>query len=610
MKHEVYGDLTNVKGHLVKSLEDLYNEEVPREQLTTPELDEKLLALTDALGREIAVYLSRQGRVLAVSVGDNATVDLPEVKSRKTLRLSGVRCLHTHPSGDTELSGPDLSSLRRLRFDVMAALGRADDGTACATIGFFSGTKRPDGTPELSVVGPLTEKQLLKVHIGALVASINKHLAAGERTNATGKERETAILAGLETGTRTAAAEDSLAELRRLVDTAGADVIGTCLQRKEKPDAAFFLGRGKVHDIAMAAQETDATMLVLDDEITPSQQRNLESALGLKVLDRTALILDIFAQRARTREGKLQVELAQLRYLLPRLGGLGFVLSRLGGGIGARGPGESKLELDRRRIRTRIHIVEQQIREVQKNRALHQRRRKNSTLPLVALVGYTNAGKSTLLNRLTGADAFAEDKLFATLDPLTRHLDLADGQEILLTDTVGFIQKLPHTLVPAFQATLEEVQEADLLLHVVDATSAQAEQQISAVIDVLREIGAETKPTLYVFNKVDQADQIEGESGAGESHAFAALLRDREGVLVSARTGQGTDALLEKIAAFFRRQRRTMELLLPFSAGALLSRLHALRAVRQEEYTGDGIRVTVAVDAELAKTCEPYECPS
>ena len=262
-----------------------------------------------------------------------------------------------------------------------------------------------------------------------------------------------------------------------------------------------------------------------------------------------------------------------------------------------------KLELDRRRIRTRIHIVEEQIRDVQKNRALHQRRRKSSTLPLVALVGYTNAGKSTLLNRLTGAEAFAEDKLFATLDPLTRHLTLADGQECLLTDTVGFIQKLPHTLVPAFQATLEEVQEADLLLHVVDGASPQAEQQISAVIDVLRDIGAETKPTLYVFNKIDQMEE-EGR-GAGE-HAFAALLHDREGVLVSALSGQGIEALLEKIAAFFRRQRRTMELLLPFSAGALLSRLHTLHAVQKEEYTGEGIRVTARVDAELAKQCEPF----
>ena len=599
MKNVVYGDLTNVKGALVKELEALYDVRVPREQLTTVELDAAMLELTAALGREIAVYLSRQGRVLAVSVGDTATVDLPEVKSRRTLRLSGVRCIHTHPSGDTELSDPDLSSLRRLRFDIMAAIGRDEDGAFRGTLGFFTGAKRADGTPELSVVGPLTEAQFQKIHLGALVASIDKKLAAQDG-HATQKERETAILAGLDRGD--GRADTTMEELARLAATAGADVLGTCLQRKATPDAAFFLGRGKVHDIAMAAQESDATMLILDDEITPSQQRNLENAIGIKVLDRTALILDIFAQRARTREGKLQVELAQLRYHLPRLGGLGFVLSRLGGGIGARGPGESKLELDRRRIRTRIHVVESQIREVQKNRALHQRHRKASSLPLVALIGYTNAGKSTLLNRLTGADAFAEDKLFATLDPLTRHLDLADGQEILLTDTVGFIQKLPHTLVPAFQATLEEVQEANLLLHVVDAASPQAEAQIASVTEVLREIGAETKPTLFVFNKIDQLPEAEG-----APQAFASLLHDREGVLISAQTGQGTAELLEKIGAFFRRQRKKMELLLPFSAGSLLSRLHAASAVREEVYTEQGVRATVEVDTQLAEECHLYE---
>lgn len=598
MKHIVHGDLTNVKGVIVKKLEAIYEMQVPRTQLTTVELDEVLLDLTAELGREIAVYLSRRGRVLAVSVGDTATVDLPEVKSRTSLRLSGVRCIHTHPSGDTALSDPDLSSLRRLWFDVMAAIGRDETGAVYGTFGFFTGAKRADGAPELSVVGPITEVQFLKIHLGALVLSINKRLAAVEG-HVTAQAHETAILAGLDRGD--GRADTSMEELARLAATAGAEVVGTCVQRKETPDAAYFLGRGKMHDIAMAAQESDATMLILDDEITPSQQRNLENAIGIKVLDRTALILDIFAQRARTREGKLQVELAQLRYHLPRLGGLGFVLSRLGGGIGARGPGESKLELAPRRIRTRIHVVEQQIAQVRKNRALHQRRRKHSTLPLVALVGYTNAGKSTLLNRLTGADAFAEDKLFATLDPLTRHLELADGQELLLTDTVGFIQKLPHTLVPAFQATLEEVQEADLLLHIVDAASPEAEAQIASVTEVLREIHAEAKPTLFVFNKVDRLGDA-----AEAPAAFASLLHDREGVLVSARTGRGTEQLLEKIGACFARQRQVVELLLPFSAGALLSRLHAASAVRQEEYTAQGVRVTAAVDATLAEDCRPY----
>ena len=243
---------------------------------------------------------------------------------------------------------------------------------------------------------------------------------------------------------------------------------------------------------------------------------------------------------------------------------------------------------------------------MQKNRALHQRRRKASALPLVALVGYTNAGKSTLLNRLTGADAFAEDKLFATLDPLTRHLALADGQELLLTDTVGFIQKLPHTLVPAFQATLEEAQEADLLLHVVDAASPGAEAQIASVTEVLREIGAETKPTLFVFNKIDALPKADASENVNAPRACAALLHDREGVLISAQTGEGVDALLEQLGAFFRHQRTTLQILLPFSAGALRSRLHAAKAVQQEEYVAEGIRMTVTVGAELAEACRPY----
>lgn len=423
------------------------------------------------------------------------------------------------------------------------------------------------------------------------------------RLKTTETEPEKAILAGLVTETGTERDEASLEELQRLAETAGAQVVTSCVQKKDKPDAAFFLGRGKVQELALTVQSLGATLLLLDDEITPSQQRNLEMALGIKVIDRTALILDIFAQRARTKEGKLQVELAQLRYNLPRLGGMGYVLSRQGGGIGSRGPGESKLEMDRRRIRTRIHVVKQQIKEVQKNRALHRQRRRASRLPLVALVGYTNAGKSTLLNRLTGAEAFAEDKLFATLDPLTRQLTLPEGQTALVTDTVGFIQKLPHTLVPAFQATLEEVQEADLLLHVVDAASEHAEQQIASVIEVLREIGVEKKPMIYVFNKADTLEKMP--SGEPVS-AGAALLRDRNSVLVSAQEGTGIASLLEKVEGFCRQQRTTMELLLPFSEGALLNELHTQQAVEQEEYTANGVHLLVCVDAKMAVLCQPY----
>ena len=457
----IHGNTGNLKAFVREKLQHLYELTVPMGQISTHELNESMLAITDVLGREVAVYLSRQGRVEKVSVGDTNTVDLPSFDVRSARRLAGIRCIHTHPSGDTRLSDPDLSSLRRLRFDCMAAIGRYR-GEIVASLGFFSGEQDEAGGEEITQAGPMKESLLHRINLTYLITSINKKLGAAS-TKTTADEEERAILAGVERPGNVFDSETSMAELRRLADTAGAVVVGSFVQRKERPDAAFFLGKGKVAEIGMEVQNLDATLLILDDELTPSQQHNLEQILGIKVIDRTALILDIFAQRARTKEGKLQVELAQLKYNLPRLGGQGLVLSRQGGGIGTRGPGETKLEVDRRRIYGRIHDLEQQIESIKKNRDLHRRRRKEARIPLVALVGYTNAGKSTLLNKLTGANAFAEDKLFATLDPTTRHLVLPEKQEVLLTDTVGFIQKLPHTLVKAFRATLEEVQEADRL---------------------------------------------------------------------------------------------------------------------------------------------------
>ena len=389
-----------------------------------------------------------------------------------------------------------------------------------------------------------------------------------------------------------------MAELARLADTAGAVVVGQFVQRKEKPDAVLFLGKGKVNEIAMEAQNRDATLLIADDELTPSQQRNLEQALGLKVIDRTALILDIFAQRARSSEGKMQVELAQLRYNLPRLGGQGLALSRLGGGIGTRGPGETKLEVDRRRIRSRIHDIEQQIDRLRQSRALHRKGRKEAKIPLVALVGYTNAGKSTLLNKLTDANVMAEDKLFATLDPTTRRLTLPSGQEILLTDTVGFIQKLPHTLVTAFRATLEEVQEADLLLHVVDASDADCERQIESVVHVLSELHAETKPTLYVWNKMDRlADDAQTK----------AFLHDREGVCIAAQTGANLDALMQRIEAFFRESHVDVTLLIPYADGAAVTALHEMNAVRAVAYREQGTWIRAHIPLSARDRFRAYE---
>ena len=595
---QVNGDLANIKTYVLEKLKGLYDLRVPIGQLSTRELNENMLDITADTDREVAVYLNRQGKVVQVSLGDTATVDLPEFKqkTRSDMRLSGIRCIHTHPSGDVRLSDPDLSSLRRLRFDCMAALGRRD-GRIVGCLAFFTGEAGEDGTQILTQYGPAEDKVLHQINLNMLITVVNKKLAA-QSTKTTADEEERAILAGVERAGGIFPMEESMAELARLADTAGAKIVGSFTQRKEKPDAALFLGRGKVNELAMEVQNLEATLLIVDDELTPSQQHNLERTLGIKVIDRTALILDIFAQRARSREGKLQVELAQLRYNLPRLSGQGLALSRLGGGIGTRGPGETKLEVDRRRIYSKIHDIEEQIKGVARSRSLHRIRRKESQIPLVALVGYTNAGKSTLLNKLTGSEVFAEDKLFATLDPTTRHLVLPEKQEILLTDTVGFIQKLPHTLVTAFRATLEEVQEADLLLHVVDASGSHIEEQIEAVVAVLQELDAADKPVLFVFNKADKLTN---------PHVREQLLHGRDGVFISAVTGENLDGLLRRIEGFFQESQVRMTLLVPYSDGSVVTRLHSLNAVLETAYEETGTKLTVRLPLSEKDNFSMYE---
>lgn len=640
----IQGEIQNLKPHIMRELQSLYDLSVPVGQLSTKELNERLIAVTEEIGREVAVYVDRKGRIIEISVGNTWTVDLPAVDARSEVRLSGVRCIHTHPSGDTELSDPDISSLRRLRFDAMAAIGRLS-GESVGCLGFFTGEKEEDGTLEVQLFGPMRADHLNRIRLTPLIQSINKRLSR-ERTQATDDEEERAVLAGIAAPMTGAlwTTEDSLAELAELACTAGATVVGTFIQKKAKPDTALFLGRGKVEEMAMFIQNERATLVIFDDELTPSQQRNLEMALGVKILDRTALILDIFAQRARTAAGKLQVELAQMKYSLPRILGQGLVLSRLGGGIGTRGPGETKLEVDRRRIRRRIHDIEGEIERLKKERLLHRERRRAARIPVAALVGYTNAGKSTLLNALTGADVFAEDKLFATLDPTTRSLRLADGREILVTDTVGFIQKLPHTLVQAFHATLEEVVEADLLLHVVDVSNEAAEFQIEAVTEVLKELGVVEKPMLYVLNKldrltngaggkdgVDAAAQVDtagdarheaagGDAAGGFSEgeipsleevhlppAVPRLLRGREGCAISARTGAGLADLQEKIASFFRTGEVELTLHIPFTENAAVTRLHEAGRVLQTDYDERGTRVVVRLSKEEAAHFRRYE---
>ena len=597
---DINGNIDNVRKHTVEKLRALYGMQVPIGQISTNELNEQLVEITELLKREVAVYINRSGNIQQVSVGDAGTVDLPAFKSRTSLRLSGIRCIHTHPSGDTELSGPDISSLRRLHFDVMMAIAREkNQKDILGSIAFFTGHEQEDGTPELQFFGPVQTAVIHQIDFTYLLTVVNKRLGR-DIVNETAKRQERALLAGIElTGRRSVwSMEQSLDELERLAETAGAIVMARFSQRRDKPDGAFFFGKGKVQEMAMALQTMDADMVIVDDELSPSQQHNLEHMLGTRVLDRTALILDIFAQRARSNEGKLQVQLAQLRYHLPRIGGQGLVLSRLGGGIGTRGPGETKLEVDRRRIYVQIHELDGRIEQLKQQRRLHRRQRRTTQIPMVALVGYTNAGKSTLLNALTGADVFAEDQLFATLDPTTRMVMLPQKQKLLLTDTVGFIQKLPHTLVSAFHATLEEVSEADMLLHVVDCSNENYELQIEAVMEVLKELEADTKPMLYVFNKADRLENLQ---------VREKMLRGREGVFISAREKDNLSVLLAELEKFFQKQTVELMLCIPFQEGAVVTRLHAIGHIQSTEYTQQGTVLRVVVPVSEAKDFEKYK---
>lgn len=597
---EIKGNIKGIRDSVIAELQKLYDMQSP--QLVSQELAVKLADITEYINREISVYITRSGQIIEIAVGDNATVELPSFSGRRGAgRLSGIRCIHTHPGGNPYLSGVDISALKNNKYDAMVAIGvvSPDFTKSELTFGLITGIDSNENyTAEC--YGPYSIEDAENINFVNTVSTIERILDKQTGTASLQVMSERAILIGMEWGRNDSlwTVDDSLEELKQLADTAGATVIKKFIQKRPKPDPAFFIGRGKVQELALYAQQENIDLCIFDDELSPAQQRNIESFMGIRILDRTALILDIFAQRARTNEGKLQVELAQLQYTLPRIMGKGLMLSRLGGGIGTRGPGETKLEVDRRRIRDRIAFIKDQIEKVKAVRSLHRSKRKKNNVFEVSLVGYTNAGKSTLLNTLTNSDIYAKDQLFATLDPTTRQLTLPNKQEIIITDTVGFIQRLPHQLIAAFRSTLEVVTEADLLVHVIDVSHELYKEQAAAVHEVLKEIGAETKPVITVYNKIDKLPP--------DSKLADRLALEEDTVCISAAKKLNLETLQQMIETHLKSKAVEVTLCIPYAETAKAAQLHETANVLEQEYTENGAVMKVILPVEDLEAYNEY----
>ena len=533
---EVFGNTLGLKPSQLHALRRTYRRRVDAEDVVSPELARHLTEVSLETGRQIGVLLDRKGDVDAVIVGDARKLELPDVGRARagSHRLRGLRLVHTHLQGEP-LTRDDHTDLALLRLDLVAAVEVLAGGLPGKIHYAHLLPENATGAMWKDEVASSVFELAYDAVAGPL--ALEDEFARASALRKTG-QRERALLVGFGDGRKRgrADAEASLEELRELARTAGVAVVDAVLQMRREIDPRTLIGKGKLEDILLRSMQLMADVIVFDWNLSPSQARGIAEATSLKILDRTQLILDIFAQRAQSADGKLQVELAQLKYRYPRLVGRDDSLSRLAGGIGGRGPGETKLEIDRRRVRDRITALERRIENLSQDRLVRRKQRNERGLPVISIVGYTNAGKSTLLNALTDSEVVAEDVLFATLDPTSRRLRFPDEREVIITDTVGFIRDLPDDLITAFRATLEELGDADLLLHVVDASDPRHEGQVKAVDGILGELGLAETPRLLVFNKADRAPP-------GQA---AALAHQASGVAISAADREGFDELLAR----------------------------------------------------------------
>lgn len=595
----IHGNTDGIRNSVLKELEELYKINVPKYSVCTEDMINIISRLSSQIEREISVGINRKGKVISVAIGDSSSVEIPLIDIHEK-RLSGVRIIHTHPSGVSRLSALDISALMKLKLDTIMAIAVEDGKAKDASLGFCY----VENEILISEEAPhLTIDQCLQINI---LDKINHVEEVIKTSNVEEDDSERAILVGCDT-------RESLDELEELAKACDIPTLEKVFQNRSKIDASFYIGRGKVLEIANIRQLTRANLVIFDDELSGAQVKNLEANLGVKVIDRTTLILEIFSRRAKTREAKIQVELAQLKYRVARLMGLGTVMSRTGGGIGTRGPGEKKLEIDRRHIRERIYDLQAELKKIKKIRETQREKRSKDKTSQVSLVGYTNAGKSTLRNTLCAESAstlatqakdkvFEADMLFATLDTTTRAIKLPDNRDITLTDTVGFVSKLPHELVEAFKSTLEEVIYSDLLCHVVDASSDNAQEEIIAVEKVLGELKALESAKILVLNKIDKAD----EEKLNELEAKYSSIYNKV-VKISARERINLDELLEAISEELPYTLKSKEYIIPYTAQQVVAYLHRNANISEEEYREDGTYIKAEVDEEVENKCREYE---
>ncbi|WP_415335804.1 GTPase HflX [Clostridium perfringens] len=595
----IHGNTDGIRNSVLKELEELYKINVPKYSVCTEDMINIISRLSSQIEREISVGINRKGKVISVAIGDSSSVEIPLIDIHEK-RLSGVRIIHTHPSGVSRLSALDISALMKLKLDTIMAIAVEEGKAKDASLGFCY----VENEILISEEAPhLTIDKCLQINI---LDKINHVEEVIKTSNVEEDDSERAILVGCDT-------RESLDELEELAKACDIPTLEKVFQNRSKIDASFYIGRGKVLEIANIRQLTRANLVIFDDELSGAQVKNLEANLGVKVIDRTTLILEIFSRRAKTREAKIQVELAQLKYRAARLMGLGTVMSRTGGGIGTRGPGEKKLEIDRRHIRERIYDLQAELKKIKKIRETQRERRSKDKTSQVSLVGYTNAGKSTLRNTLCAESAstlatqakdkvFEADMLFATLDTTTRAIKLPDNRDITLTDTVGFVSKLPHELVEAFKSTLEEVIYSYLLCHVVDASSDNAQEEIIAVEKVLGELKALESAKILVLNKIDKAD----EEKLNELEAKYSSIYNKV-VKISARERINLDDLLEAISEELPYTLKSKEYIIPYTAQQVVAYLHRNANVSEEEYREDGTYIKAEVDEEVENKCREYE---